>query len=107
MSNPTRIYTITPKDGETRMCLDPWAKVFIRANGDVHLCCYNTNVGNLSEGTLDEVLNNETAQAYRQGLLTGNLKPACQCCGDKQACTTIDLMKKVQEWLDKGTMDVL
>jgi radical SAM protein with 4Fe4S-binding SPASM domain len=98
----SRIYSIIPEEGKTRMCLDPWAKFFVRANGDVHLCCYGTNVGNLSKGTLDEVLNNEYAKEYRAGLLEGKPLPKCQSCGDKAVCTPEELKEKVQEWYDDG-----
>jgi radical SAM protein with 4Fe4S-binding SPASM domain len=103
MSDESRIYSIIPEEGETRMCLDPWAKCFVRANGDVHLCCYNTNVGNLRDGSLDDVLNNDRAKAFRAGLLNGKPLPRCQTCGDKAVCSPEELKEKVQEWYDNGT----
>lgn len=101
------LYALSVVPGQTRMCLDPWAKAFVRIGGDVHLCCYYTPVGNLATGTLSEILDSDEAKAYRQGLLTGELKPACQCCGDKRICTTQELEEKVREWYATGKMDVL
>jgi len=106
MVDESKIYSIAPEEGKTRMCLDPWAKAFIRANGDVHLCCYNTNVGNLKDKTLDEVLNSDEAKAYRKGLLTGKPLSQCKICGDKSVCTTAELEQTVQEWYNYGTYAV-
>jgi radical SAM protein with 4Fe4S-binding SPASM domain len=97
-----KVYSISPKEGETRLCLDPWGKVFIRVNGDVHLCCYNTKVGNLQDGPLDEVLNNKKAKSYREGLLTGKLQPQCGQCGDKKVCSIDELKSLVEEYYQTG-----
>lgn len=98
-----KIYSVLPEDGQTKMCIDPWAKCFIRANGDVHLCCYGTVVGNLSDGPIDDILNNDRAKEYRSKLLEGSPMPKCLNCGDKKTCSTEELTQKVNEWYEKGT----
>ena len=99
----TKVYAISPQEGQTRLCLDPWGKAFVRVNGDVHLCCYGTNVGNLRDGTLEEILNNERAMAYRKDLLTGNLKAPCKGCGNKKVCSIIELKELVADYYENGT----
>ncbi len=94
----SQIYSLKPQNGQTRLCIEPWAKAFIRANGDVHLCCYHTPVGSINDKPLCEVLNSEEAKSYRLGLLTGDLKPACQACGDKKLVSQEELKQAVEEW---------
>lgn len=102
-----RIYSLEPQEGQTRLCIDPWAKAFIRASGEVHLCCYHTPVGSVNNKSLDEVLNSEEAKAYRLGLLTGDLKPACQLCGDKKLVSPEELKRVVEEWYKNRKMEII
>ena len=102
-----RIYSIEPQEGQTRLCVDPWAKVFIRASGEVHLCCYYTPVGSIIDKPLDEVLNGEEAKSYRLGLLTGDLKPMCKLCGDKKIVSTEELKHAVEEWYQNKKMEII
>lgn len=85
--------------GYTRMCLDPWSKCFIKADGTVRLCCYETAVGNINDNSLDEILNNERTIAYRNGLLTGQLLPMCKICGYKPVVTVKELSSLVESKL--------
>jgi len=102
-----RIYSQKPQEGQTRLCIDPWAKAFIRASGEVHLCCYPTPVGSINDKSLDEVLNNAEAKSYRLGLLTGNLKPTCQLCGDKQLVSPEELKRVIEEWYKNRKMEII
>ena len=52
---------IAPLEGQTRICLDPWAKVFVRASGQVCLCCNAGPIGSLNDNSLDDILNNDKA----------------------------------------------
>lgn len=103
MRRGTKVYSIDAQAGQTRMCLDPWGKAFIRVNGDVHLCCYGTNVGNLKDGSLDELMNNDKAVTYRRDLLTGELKSPCSGCGDKRVCSIGELREAVKKYYEDGT----
>jgi radical SAM protein with 4Fe4S-binding SPASM domain len=96
----TKFYGIVPPKGQTRLCIDPWTKAFIKANGDVYLCCYKTYAGNLRDGTLDEILNSKEAQQYREGLLTGKPLTPCQGCGDKKVCSVSELQNAVLDWYE-------
>ena len=67
--------------GETRRCFDAWDMAFLRADGEVHLCCYaETPVGNCTDRPLKEVLSSPAAKVLRAGLLTGDMVPACVSC---------------------------
>jgi len=103
MSDTPKIYNLSLQPGESRLCIDPWAKVVISANGDVNLCCYTTKVGNLRDGSLEEIINGELAKQYREGLLTGNPMPLCRSCGDKPACSISQLKQKVDDWFEQGS----
>ena len=100
----TQIFSGAPAEGQTRMCLDAWAKSYIQVDGGVRLCCYKTYVGSLRSNTLDEVLNGPQAVAYRRGLLTGELLPMCKICGDKKIVNTEELKYAVEEWYRTGKM---
>jgi hypothetical protein len=67
--------------GETRRCFDAWDMAFLRADGEVNLCCYaDTPVGNCSDRPLKEVLSSPAAKRLRAGLLTGDMVQACATC---------------------------
>ncbi len=67
--------------GETRRCFDAWDMAFLRADGEVHLCCYaSTPVGNCGDQPLKEVLSSPAAKRIRAGLLTGDMVQACATC---------------------------
>jgi radical SAM protein with 4Fe4S-binding SPASM domain len=102
MSDTPLAYSAPLKEGETRLCIDPWAKILISANGDVNLCCYNTKVGNLRDGSLDDIINGEKSKQYRIALLSGDPLPLCAICGDKPVCSTDQLRQRVDEWYDDG-----
>ena len=104
---PTRfdtVYTIAPANGQTRICLDPWSKVFVRSTGDVCMCCNAPPVGSLLDGPLDDILNSDEAISYRTGLLSGNVKDACANCPDRPCGSTEELKKHVQNYVDNDIM---
>lgn len=72
---------IGPAQGETRRCFDAWDMAFLRADGEVHLCCYaDTPVGNCNDRPLKDVLSSPAAKQIRAGLLTGDMIQACATC---------------------------
>ena len=95
-------FSIPTDAGQTRLCLDPWAKFLIKANGDVWLCCNSTKVGNIKEEKLNNILNNDETKSYRAGLLHGNLNPICKYCHEKPACTTLELHQAVNDYYEKN-----
>ena len=101
-NDQTQYFYVAPKEGQTRKCLDPWGKCFIKNNGDVWLCCNSTMVGNIMADRLENILNNQSTRAYRQGLLTGNLQPVCTKCLDKPICSTEELLTHVIEFNHAG-----
>ena len=86
----------------TRNCIDAWAMAFVRSEGDVCICCYSEPVGNLRDGSLEQVLNSTRAMEYRQGLVTGELVPKCAGCSDKQVVTVEVLHRRVEACLERG-----
>lgn len=100
MSNHKR-NAIKPPDGKTRICLDPWNKAFIRADGQVCLCCNAKPVGDLNVDNLDDIINGEKAKEYRAGLLTGKLHQDCVTCPDKPVGEIFELRKLVKEIVDQ------
>lgn len=49
-------------------CNAPWVSAVVEPNGDVRPCFFQPAFGNLSDGTLAEVLNGDRAVAFRAGL---------------------------------------
>lgn len=98
--HPHQRFTHIPEDDETRMCLDPWSKVFIKINGDVAMCCNAPPIGSLKNHTLEEILNSSEAKEYRRGLLTANLPYSCSVCPDRCTTNTQILEIVVKQYLD-------
>jgi hypothetical protein len=99
-------FTIPPNGGYTRLCLDPWAKTFIRADGSVCLCCNAPPIGKLDDHSLAEILDGPEAKKYRLGLINGSPLPHCSSCPDRKSVPTIELVEAVERYLDNDEMDV-
>jgi hypothetical protein len=99
-------FSVPPDGGCTRLCLDPWAKCFIRANGDVWLCCNGAVVGSLADKSLPEILDGSEARRYRLGLLAGSPEPACRHCPDRRSVPIQELTTCVEQYLSSGEMNV-
>ncbi len=104
MITSTIHYHGTVDKGYTLLCLDPWTKCFIKADGSVRLCCYETTVGNINEDKLENILNNQNTIDHRRGLLTGDLMPMCKLCGYKKIVPIEDLKQAVEEWYKSGKL---
>ncbi len=85
----------------TRDCLDPWDRVLLRPGGTIHPCFVaEESVGSLSkERPLNEILNGPEIKRYRQGILTGDLVPACRDCHCKAWVSIHEMEKRVTEYL--------
>lgn len=87
---------------QTRLCLDPWAKVLIKSNRTVCICCYSPPVGNLNDSTLEEILDGPETTEYREKLLSGEMTAACKRCPDKNMVPIEKLTEVVTRYLESG-----
>ena len=106
MSDQHKRYSVTPPEGQTRICIDPWSKVFVRATGEVCICCNSDPVGSLKENTLEQILNGPEVIEYRAGLLNGQLKHICSVCPDRASGEVADLKERVKKFLDTGEVEI-
>ena len=49
-------------------CNAPWVSAVIEVDGSVRPCFFHRTIGNITSSTLEEVINGEAAQAFRQSL---------------------------------------
>jgi len=82
--------------GMTRDCIDPWIYVEVDTNGDVKPCCARGGVGNLRQGNLNEILNDEPIRRLRTDLLGGTPDPECARCRFRAPITPSALQAKVR-----------
>lgn len=66
-------------------CSEPWERLYIRGNGDVHVCCqpvYGPKLGNLKDSSLFEMWHSETANNLRSAIKEENWDkvPTCKEC---------------------------
>ena len=60
-------------------CNAPWVSAVVESDGTVRPCFFHRAIGNIHDRTLFEVLNSESATAFRQDLDIPN-NPVCQRC---------------------------
>jgi MoaA/NifB/PqqE/SkfB family radical SAM enzyme len=60
-------------------CNAPWYSAVMESNGDVQPCFFHTPYGNISEGSLDKILNSREAISFRRQLDVKK-DPVCQKC---------------------------
>ena len=67
-------------------CSGPFKYKFIAANGDVLVCCLDTEkqlvIGNIKEDSLEKIWDSEKAHKIRMAHINGDLSeyPVCQHC---------------------------
>ena len=61
------------------VCNAPWVSAVVEADGTVRPCFFHQALGNLSSGTLQDILNSESAQSFRQSLSIAE-NPTCKRC---------------------------
>lgn len=66
--------------GCTRACRDPWNFALIKADGSVSPCCWHRPVGNISAGSLDDILEGQVMRDLRSSLLAGRPDEDCSDC---------------------------
>jgi len=60
-------------------CNAPWVSAVVEADGTVRPCFFHPALGNISSGSLQDVLNSESAMAFRQSLSIAD-NPICRRC---------------------------
>lgn len=86
----------------TRMCLDPWSLLLIKANGDVLPCCHSKPIGSIVDKALEDIINGKELEAYKTGLFTGELTVNCQYCPARRRCTIEELRSALQQYQKTG-----
>lgn len=61
------------------VCNAPWVSAVVEADGTVRPCFFHQALGNISAGTLQEILNSEAALSFRQSLSIAE-NPTCKQC---------------------------
>jgi Fe-coproporphyrin III synthase len=64
---------------QSPICNAPWVSAVVEIDGSVRPCFFHHTVGNITTSTLEEVLNGEAAQEFRQSLDI-ETNPTCQRC---------------------------
>jgi Fe-coproporphyrin III synthase len=64
---------------ESPRCNAPWVSAVIDADGSLRPCFFHRTVGNIADGSLEEVINGETARAFRRELNV-ETNPVCRRC---------------------------
>ena len=68
-------------------CVLPWLHLHFHPNGQVHHCCLSFKdipMGNLSDGSPDEIINNENFKKLRLQLLNNEKPYSCTRCFDRE-----------------------
>ncbi len=98
----------TPHAGQTRDCLDPWKMAYVKADGEVSLCCWSKSIGNVKDGTINDLLHNEASREMRRGLLTGAMPHDCVVCPARPLVPVPELRRKVEDFAaDDGRQEML
>lgn len=79
---PNAAEVTRPRDGETRLCLDPWSLLLFKPNGDVHTCCIDyPAVAHIDEiETVADIFGGERNRLCKTEILEGNLHKSCEAC---------------------------
>lgn len=73
-------YYLGKMPSKNSFCLQPFAEINIRADGEIQFC-QDITLGNLEHNSIEEVWASERAQQFRSHLLKRGITPACyRCC---------------------------
>jgi len=78
----TKIYYSSAKKKIKRKCTYPWRGALISPNGDLHICKYKYNVGNIKIRNFLKIWNNKKARRFRSVLKKEGQFPGCNQCID-------------------------
>lgn len=79
------------KEGQTRLCLDPWSRAVIHADLGVALCERMPPFTQLNELEIRKAISCEAAENYRSGLLSESIPSACRSCSKRPAVDRSEL----------------
>lgn len=83
---------------QTRLCMQPWTRFTLAADGLVYPCCVTTEeVGSLAEGPVEAVLFGEKARSFRRRLLEGDMPAPCRTCSNAPLGSPEELRTMVQQ----------
>jgi Fe-coproporphyrin III synthase len=61
------------------ICNAPWVSAVVEVDGSVRPCFFHPAIGNMTSSTLEEIINGDAAQSFRQSLDI-ETNPTCQRC---------------------------
>lgn len=64
---------------QSPLCNAPWVSAVIEVDGSVRPCFFHRPIGNITDSTLEEVVNGESGRAFRQSLNVSD-SPTCRRC---------------------------
>ena len=80
---------VQPSPEHTRLCMEPWLKARVTAEGNVSPCCFLEDrqdglFGNLENSTLFDICDGQAYRNLQSSLISGSsLHPGCMVCRDK------------------------
>lgn len=66
-------------DAVSPRCNAPWVSAVVETNGDLRPCFFHRPIGNLEQGTFEEIVNGEAARNFRRSLDIAT-NPVCRRC---------------------------
>lgn len=89
-----------PKEGQTRVCIQPWFRFTAAADGALFPCCVTIeDIGQINDKSVDEALNGPKAQAFREALLSADMPEVCKGCSNAPLGSPQELKDAIfQHW---------
>ncbi len=89
--------TAEPAARGTKLCLQPWTRFTVAADGALFPCCVTDmppvgHVGRDGEG-----IDGPAIRAFRRALLIGQVPPVCEGCSNARSCDTAELEDAVRQ----------
>jgi MoaA/NifB/PqqE/SkfB family radical SAM enzyme len=85
-----------PAEGQTKLCLQPWTRFTVAADGALFPCCVTDMpaVGHI--GRAGQGIDGPSIRAFRQALLVGEVPPVCRECTNAPSASTAELQHAVR-----------
>jgi len=94
-----------PRDGLTRVCMQPWTAYTVGADGQVFPCCVTAESFASIDEPMETLLNGKAIRKLRAQLLDGDLPAMCQSCSNAPLGSREDLSRAVvAEALNSGKL---
>ncbi len=71
--------TLAELTPQSPICNAPWVSAVVEVNGSVRPCFFHPTIGNINSSSLEDVINGEAAQSFRQSLDI-ETNPTCRRC---------------------------